>query len=146
MNAVEVHDGADQLGKLTSGVQRELAAHAETYCRDPFRRDAIEADEIVCRAAKIFRRLTGVEGHHELSGGIGARRLLAVKQVGREREVALVRKALAEIFDVVDESPPLLHDDQPGSSTSLWSGKVPIAGAAVRLEADHPSHRRPGVR
>src|SRR5262245_62694906 len=111
-----------------------------------FRRDTIETDEIVCRAAKIFRRLTDVEGHHQFAGRVGARRLLAVKQIGREGEVALVGKALAEILDMIDEPPPLLHDDQSGSSTSLWSGEVPIARAAIRLEADHPSHRKPGVR
>ena len=116
VNAVEVDGGADALGVVRRGEERELPAHAEPDCCDLLGRDPVEPDQVVGCSTHVFRRFGDVEGHHQLASVIGALRLLPMIQVGRECYEALGVESIGEVGDVSDQSPPFLHDDDARSA------------------------------
>ena len=73
------------------------------------------AARYVDRARHVLGRLLDVERHHQLAGFVGLVRDDPAVDVGRERDEALGREAVAHLLDLVVEAPPLLEHDHPGA-------------------------------
>src|ERR1051325_10505005 len=115
MSAVENSASAD-VRIFRCGVECECTAHAKANHADLLTGDCVITLEIVDRAADIFFRFVDAQRHHQLPCFIRRLRSLAVIQIRRERYESLARESLANVFDVIDESPPLLNHDQAWSS------------------------------
>ena len=67
----------------------------------------------------------------------------AVEEVRRQGDEALGGEPVGDVADVVDQAPPLLHDDDAGAvRRSLGFGEVALAGVAVAGKAHHLAHGR----
>ena len=71
------------------------------------------SQQLVDGAAHVARRLLHLHRHHRLARlvGLTGLHLLAVVEVGRQRDEAGRGEAVADVVDVVDEAPPLLDHD-----------------------------------
>ena len=132
------HRRLDLVGTVGREHQRQPAAHAESGDADPVA--ARHLRHLVDRAGHVLGGLLDVQRHHELAGLVGLGGRLAVVQVGREGHEPLGGEAVADVFDVGHQAPPLLDDDDRDAPAALGHGQVALGGAAVARELDDLSH------
>src|ERR1044072_9473978 len=101
---------------LRCGVECECTAYAKANYADLLTGECVVTLEIVDRAADILFRFVDAQRHTQLVCFIRRVRSLAVIQIRRDPYESLARESLANVFDVIDESPPLLNHDQAWSS------------------------------
>src|SRR4029077_19252656 len=107
---VERHGRREPLDGARSG-KSERPAHAKSNCGDLAVAAPVRPDERRC-LADFGHGSFLVELHHRLRGLLLRGRTLAMKQVWRNRDEARLREAVAQRFDMIAQSPPLVDDDE----------------------------------
>lgn len=117
-----VEVGDDRVDALVGGGRphRQPAAEAEAERADSGSLEALVSGQLVHGGAHVELGLVHRHGHHQLLGLVGPIGGLAAEEVGRERQEAGDREAVADVLDLVIETPPLLQDD--GGRTASESG------------------------
>jgi len=132
--------GGHGVGALGGQHQGQPAPHAEPDDTDMG--PAGPAPELVDGPAELGGGTAHVDRHHLLGRlvGLGEGHLSAVVEVGGEGGEPGVGEPVAGPGDLVDDPPPLLEDDDPGTRVPLRFGEVPAGRRAVAREFDGCAH------
>ena len=80
----------------------------------PIARRPLRRDQLVDGAAHVPGRPVDLHRHHRLGRLVGLGHRHAVVEVRRQCDEPGGGEAVADVADVVDQSPPLLDHDDPG--------------------------------
>src|SRR5690242_9931613 len=134
------NDTRTDLVILCRSIERESAAHAEANDADLIAGCRILGNQIVNSSTKISFSLIDAQRHHQLAGFIRRFRRLAMIQIRRKRDEALIRKALANVFDVIYKPPPLLNHDHSRTTALFRRREISASVSTCKRELDHFTH------
>src|SRR6185369_3910159 len=63
-----------------------------------------------------------------------------VIEIGRERDEAFIRESIANIFNVIHESPPLLNHDDARTTALFRRREIPAGVSSGKRKLDHFTH------
>src|SRR6185503_11460479 len=113
------HHARTNVWILRRRVQRQRATHTESNYADLFTRNSVVSRKIFSSRGQISFSLVDTQGHHQLPRFVRRLRRLAVIQIRRERDKTFTRKPVANVFDVIHETPPLLNHNHTWTTATL---------------------------
>src|SRR5258705_6140112 len=139
MAAVENHASAN-LWIFSGSVKRQGPTHTKTNSAHFVASSGVMIKQILNCPAQIFLGFINAHGHHQFSCLVGRLRHFAMEKIGCERHETLCGKAITNILDVIDKTPPFLNDYDTRPVATFRDRQVSGSLSAITLEFHHCAH------